>query len=122
MAQLYSLEYKQKLSRREQLLVIEIGRDKIDAASKFVDYINEAYGISKSSAWYLLNKLKEKGIVDFASKSEIGKPLYLTRAGLAELSGVERQSLKNKITEEFSNRYLQGYYASRAVDEIAFRQ
>jgi len=117
-AQLYRLEYKQKLTRREQLLILEIGRDRIDAASKFVDYIYDIYGISKSSTWYLLNKLKEKGILDFASKDEIGKPLFLTKAGIAELSSIERQGLKNRLLEEFSTMYLQRAYAEGVVDEI----
>ncbi len=71
-----------KLTEREQLVLIEIGKDKIDSASSFVSYISEEYGLSKSSAWYVLNRLKDKGIVDFASKDELGKPLALTAYGL----------------------------------------
>ncbi len=90
-----------KLSRREQLLVLEIGRDRIDTASSFVDYINGAYGFSKSSAWYCLNKLKEQGIVEFANRDEVGKPLLLTKEGAQELCCIEKS--KNELLNHFSN-------------------
>jgi DNA-binding PadR family transcriptional regulator len=90
-----------RLSRREQLLVLEIGRDRIDTASSFVDYINGAYGFSKSSAWYCLNKLKEQGFVEFASREELGKPLLLTKAGAQELCSVEKS--KVELLSYFSN-------------------
>lgn len=70
-----------KLTEREQLVILEVGLDDIDSASSFVGYMSETYGISKSSVWYLLNRLKEKEIMDFASKDELGKPLRLTQAG-----------------------------------------
>lgn len=81
---------KSRLTRREQLLVLEIGMDQIDSASSFVGYISEAYGFSKSSVWYNLNRLKEKGMVDFASRDEPGKTLSLTREGSCELRAMER--------------------------------
>lgn len=106
MAQIYtSVELKNlKLSRREQLIMLEIGKDRIDTASSFVDYINENYGFSKSSIWYCLNRLKELGVVEFANKTEHGKPLCLTRHGLSELGKLG--SAGNEIVAEFSNSYL----------------
>lgn len=68
--------------------MFEIGRDRIDSASSFVNYVYEVYGFSKSSVWYNLNRLKELGILDFANKDEVGKPLCLTRAGLNEMGGI----------------------------------
>jgi hypothetical protein len=95
---------KLKLSRREQLLLVEIGRDRIDTASCFVDYIKESYGISKSSVWYCLNRLKEYGIAQFANKIDQGRPLCLTKQGLSLLEIFE--SSKNEIVEWFVNSFL----------------
>ncbi len=92
---------KNRLSRREQLLVLEIGKDRIDTASSFVDYINGAYGFSKSSAWYCLNKLKEQGLVEFANREELGKPLLLTKEGALELYSIEKS--KGELLNYFSN-------------------
>ncbi|MCL5679795.1 MAG: hypothetical protein M1465_00415 [Candidatus Marsarchaeota archaeon] len=75
-----------RLTEREQLVILEIGLDSIDSASSFVGYISDTYNISKSSVWYLLNRLKEKELLDFASKDEHGKPLKLTGVG-AEVFG-----------------------------------
>jgi DNA-binding PadR family transcriptional regulator len=74
---------------REQLIMLEIGSDRIDTASSFVDYVNEEYGFSKSSVWYNLNQLKEHGLAEFANKEEIGKPLCLTRIGKSQLGSLE---------------------------------
>ena len=72
---------KVRLSDRELLVLNEIGPDQIDSASKFVDYMSDVFGFSKSSVWYTLNRLKERGMLDFASKLEVGKPLMLTGSG-----------------------------------------
>jgi len=111
-AQIYtSLELKNyKFSRREQLILLEIGKDRIDTASSFVDYINENYGFSKSSIWYCLNRLKELHVVEFANKSEMGKPLCLTRQGLSELPRLD--GVKNEILTQFSNSYLNSMQGS----------
>ncbi len=77
-----------RLTEREQLVILEIGSDAIDSASSFVGYISDTYSISKSSVWYLLNRLKEKGMLDFASKDELGKPLRLTQLGRSTLEGI----------------------------------
>ena len=94
------------LTEREQLLMLEIGTDSIDSASSFVNYISEMYGFSKSSVWYTLNKLKERGLADFASKEEPGKGLSLTQSGMAEMRGMERQ--KAAILDKFTNSFLSG--------------
>lgn len=95
-----------KLSRREQLILLEIGRDRIDTASSFVDYMEENYGFSKSSIWYCLNQLKESGLVEFANKTEQGKPLCLTRLGLSGLGRLEGS--RNEIVTQFSTTFLNG--------------
>ncbi|MGC8478780.1 MAG: hypothetical protein ACP5NE_02540 [Candidatus Micrarchaeia archaeon] len=74
------------LSERERVVLAEIGKDEIISASSFVDYVSEQYAMPKSTAWYVLRKLKDKGMLDFASKEEVGKPLQLTRKGLRELA------------------------------------
>jgi biotin operon repressor len=73
------------LGKREQLLVLEMDRDVIDSASSFVDYISDEYGISKSSVWYNLNCLKEKGVVSFADRLHQGEPLMLSKKGVEQL-------------------------------------
>ena len=107
MAQMvYSRVYKDlRLSRREQLMLLEIGDDLIDAASGFVDYMREAYGFSKSSIWYCLNRLKEFGLVEFANREDVGKPLRLTKQGLGELTRLD--GLKNELIAHFSSSYIE---------------
>ncbi len=88
-----------RLTKREQLVILEISGDAIDSASAFVSYISESYGFSKSSVWYNLNRLKEKGLLDFATKEEPGKALLLTKQGSHELrslvsSGVRLEELE----------------------------
>ncbi len=77
------------LSKREQLIILEIGYDEIMSASSFVDYISDMYGVSKSSVWYSLNNLKEKNIVDFATKDHPGHTLMLTKSGVSEFSHIK---------------------------------
>jgi hypothetical protein len=89
-----------RLTRREQLVVLEIGGDVIDSASAFVAYMSEIYGFSKSSVWYNLNRLKEKGVVDFATKEEPGKSLILTNAGEKRLSALAKAGIKLDELEE----------------------
>ena len=102
----YGRVYKDlRLSRREQLMLLEIGEDSIDTASGFVDYVREAYGFSKSSIWYCLNRLKEFGLVEFANREELGKPLRLTKQGLGELTRLD--GVKNEIIAHFSNSYIE---------------
>ena len=96
---------KQALSKREQLLMLEIGADSIDTASGFVNYVSEEYGFSKSSIWYNLNRLKEQSLVEFASKDEIGKPLTLTKAGRGALAGFE--NARSELLTYFSNAMMQ---------------
>ena len=96
-----------KLTRREQLLMLEIGRDMIDTASSFVDYIQEHYGFSKSSIWYCLNRLKETGFAQFANKLDQGRPLSLTKVGLMSLRELEAH--KNAIIKQFSDAFMHSF-------------
>lgn len=89
-----------RLLRREELILLEIGRDRIDSASAFVDYMHEAYGFSKSSVWYNLNRLKEKGFLAFASRDTPGLPLELMGRGVDALPTVERG--RRQLTEAYS--------------------
>ncbi len=84
----------------EQLIILEIGRDKIDTANAFVEYLFELYSMSKSAIWYNLKKLKCSGVLDFADKDCRGKQgLSLTRKGLSMLGSVEqdRAMLENSF-------------------------
>jgi hypothetical protein len=107
------------LGKREQLLVLEIEHDVIDSASSFVDYISDEYGISKSSVWYNLNCLKEKGVVDFADKQHQGEPLMLTKDGVKQLSGLG--SKRSAILEEFSGRTGVGYATEMSQNGMIYR-
>jgi DNA-binding PadR family transcriptional regulator len=103
---------RQRLSDREKLIILEIERDRIDTANSFVDYISEAYAFSKSSVWHNLNRLKERGFLDFATKEEKGKELQLTRKGLGELQqlGKEKAELSRRFSMEYAPQAQ--YYAS----------
>lgn len=96
---------KQRLGMREQLLMLEIGCDSMDSASSFVDYVNEEYGFSKSSVWYNLKRLKDFGLVEFANREEIGKPLCLTRVGRIQLGCFEKS--KRELITHFSRALVQ---------------
>lgn len=116
------VELRRKLSKREQLVILEIGGDQIDSASGFVNYMSEAYGFSKSSVWYILNRLKEKHIVDFASKDEPGKRLELTDGGSMELRSLSRMGVKidtfvpnNPRGNDFGTGYIIGKIALKTV-------
>ncbi len=89
-----------KLLQRERLILLEIGDDRIDSASAFVDYMHEVYSFSKSSVWYNLNRLKCKGLLDFASRAEPGKLLELTESGRGYLSGgvLEKRELLGRYS------------------------
>ena len=106
------------LTEREQLVVLEIGKDSIDSASSFVGYISEMYGFSKSAVWYNLNRLKEKGLADFASRDDPGKALALTRSGTDEL--VRLEPSRNRLIETFSQAYLEGQERNRVVAEYGW--
>ena len=107
------------LGKREQLLVLEIEHDVIDSASSFVDYISDEYGISKSSVWYNLNCLKEKGLVDFADKLHQGEPLMLTKKGAEQLTALATR--KSEILEAFSGRTGVGYATEVSQSGMFYR-
>ncbi len=88
---------------KEELIVLEIDKDKIDSASMFVEYMYQSYNISKSTLWHNLMMLKEKGVIDLASKDTPGKPLMLTQYGLSLLSLIK--SKKQDILSQFSTDY-----------------
>jgi hypothetical protein len=106
------------LSQREQLIILEVDRDVIDSASSFVDYISDEYGISKSSVWYNLNCLKDKGVIDFADKLHQGKPLMLTKNGTGQLGALAHR--RSAILEAFSGRTGVGY-AAEVPQGLAYR-
>lgn len=90
------------LTAKEQLVMIEIGSDSISSASSFVEYMSESYSISKSSVWYILNRLKDKRLLQFATKEDPGKSLELTKDGIERLRLVEKNKseIMNRFTRE----------------------
>lgn len=115
MAQIYSRAYAKeaKFSRREQLIMIEIDKDSIDTASSFVEYLKDNYGFSRSSSWYCLNNLKEQGVVAFANKDEMGKPLSLTKTGLEALSKLNTS--RNELITHFSSSFMKEIQEKEAM-------
>ncbi|MEM0106611.1 MAG: hypothetical protein QXD11_00350 [Candidatus Micrarchaeaceae archaeon] len=97
---LYLERGRQELSKKEELIILEIDKDKIDSASMFVEYMQQSYNISKSTLWHNLIMLKEKGILDLASRETPGKPLMLTQYGISLLSSIK--SKKQSILSQFS--------------------
>ena len=83
------LDRSARYTERELLVLFEIGSDTIDSASSFVGYMCDAYGISESLLWYVLNGLKRKGLLDFASRENPRRGLALTPIGLRSLREVE---------------------------------
>ena len=107
------------LSQREQLIILVVDRDAIDSASSFVDYISDEYGISKSSVWYNLNCLKEKGQISFADKLHQGEPLVLTYKGLAQLGALSPR--RSELIEAFSGRTGVGYATEVSQSGMVYR-
>jgi len=97
----YNSYTAQKLTRRELLVLAEIGDDAIDSASSFVSYMSESYGFSKSSVWYNLNKLRELGLVEF----EPHKELRLTANGIMRHNSLG--SNKTRLIDMFSSMFLE---------------
>ncbi|HUC38833.1 MAG TPA: hypothetical protein VL944_01755 [Candidatus Acidoferrum sp.] len=100
-----SLTLDSMLTRREQLVMLEIGLDSIGSASSFVEYMSDSYRISKSSIWYILKRLKDKGILEFATKDDPGRSLELTRGGKEKLHLVEHS--KTDILAYFTGAAMQ---------------
>ncbi len=94
-----------RLIGREKLVLFEIGADEIDSASGFVDYMSDAYGFSKSSVWYNLNRLREKGLLGFSTKENPGCRLALTHEGKTLLSRISHE--KGTIVGSFSRVYME---------------
>ncbi len=72
------------ISDKSMLIISELGYTET-TASNFVEYLSGKYGMSKSTIWYNLKKLKRSGMLDFAEKNEEYKLLSLTRKGKEEL-------------------------------------
>ncbi|MEM3227364.1 MAG: hypothetical protein QXR58_01660 [Candidatus Micrarchaeaceae archaeon] len=106
------------LVERELVLLAEIGKDEIISASSFVEYISEEYAMPKSTVWYTLKKLKEKELLDFANKDEVGKPLQLTRRGLRKFmsTGIKTARAEFAVKEENSTTNPNAYAVSNKYD------
>lgn len=88
---------KIRLSEREQLFILEIGKDIINSASSFVNYVSEIYGIAKSSSWYCLKRMKDLQLLHFDSKLEhMQKGLFLTSTGKEVLQSLNRNVKLNE--------------------------
>ncbi len=108
------LDFGLMLTKREQLIMLEIGLDGISSASSFVEYMEESYRISRSSVWYALKRLKERNLIDFATRDEVGKSLGLTRHGRDALQVVERS--KAEILKYFTGAVISETVGLRRVD------
>ncbi len=96
---------KKTVSRKELLLMYEIGLDQIPTATDFVCYASDRFGMSQSGIWYTLKKLKRSGVVDFMEKGEKERPLTLTEEGVGILrnalttEGGEGRNRKEEMVE-----------------------
>ncbi len=70
-----------KVTDKELAILYEIGLNLIPTATEFVEKVATEYKVSQSGVWYTLKKLKTEGLVDFAEKGEIHRPLSLTANG-----------------------------------------
>lgn len=70
-----------KVTDKELTILYEIGLDLIPTATDLVESISMKYNISQSGIWYTLKKLKSEGLIDFAEKGEVHRPLLLTQTG-----------------------------------------
>lgn len=70
-----------KVTDKEITILYEIGLDIIPTATELVEIIAQKYEVSQSGVWYTLKKLKAEGLIDFAEKGEVHRPLELTDAG-----------------------------------------
>ena len=78
----HSLDSLLDISKKEMLIISEIGLNEIPAATRFVEYLYLKHSVSQSGVWYTLKQLKKKGMIDFTEKGESYKPLALTQKGL----------------------------------------
>lgn len=70
-----------KITDKELTILYEIGLDLIPTATDLVESTSIKYGVSQSGVWYTLKKLKSEGLIDFAEKGEVQRPLSLTQTG-----------------------------------------
>ncbi len=97
-------EYNKKICNKcEQLIILEIGYDSIATASSFVTYISNVYGFSKSTIWYNLKNLKNKHILNFATRQDPKEYLSLTKSGARYFDIIQKQKLR--ITNYFNSKY-----------------
>ena len=97
-------EHNRKIFNKcEQLIILEIGFDLIPSASSFTEYVSNIYGFSKSTAWYNLKNLKNKKILDFATKINPTQILALTKKGIRYLGPIKKQKIS--LINHFNSRY-----------------
>ena len=70
-----------RLTDKELMILYEIGLDLIPTATDLVENISVKHAISQSGVWYTLKKLKAYGLIDFAEKGEVHRPLTLSELG-----------------------------------------
>lgn len=84
----YKRNFEEALRDEKALVVLgEIGYEHMTSATSFVLYIHEKYGVSESTIWYTLKKLKKLGLLEFGSRGE-GKALELTKEGIGAFRGM----------------------------------
>ncbi len=98
-------EHNRKIFNKcEQLIILEIGCDLIPSASSFTEYVSNIYGFSKSTVWYNLKNLKNKKVLDFATKINPTQILALTKKGIRCLKPIKKQ--KVSLINYFNSRYM----------------
>jgi len=73
----------QRLNKKEKLILKEMCNNNGNhCITKFVSFISEKYGFSRTSVWYNLRKMKNSGLIVFGSSEEKGIKARITMLGL----------------------------------------
>lgn len=98
-------EHNRKIFNKcEQLIILEIGYDLIPSASSFTEYVSNIYGFSKSTVWYNLKNLKNKNVLNFATKINPKQILALTKKGIRHLGPIKKEKIS--IINYFNSKYM----------------
>jgi len=72
-----------RLNKKEKLILREMRNNGNHCITKFVSFMCNKYGFSKTCIWYNLRKMREDGLIIFGDSKEKGKEPRLTFFGSA---------------------------------------
>jgi len=87
----------QRLNKKEKLILREMCHNNGNhCVTRFVSFISDKYGFSKTCVWYNLRKMKDSGLIVFGNSNERGIKAKVTLLGLL----VESKSM-NSVREVY---------------------